>query len=666
MLRHTKNGQIYDTRAPKDKIFISPLSVCYTYLDDDITKTERPSATPYQDRADTLIYTKNGEYISKSHRNKMTIIEYRGGLLIDLAPCDSEYERSVSEYGINLPFNFMGKLDGGGWSNQFLFNSPYMSSDDSYIYAYLTKPNGKNLLLAVLSDAQGWKMDYSPYSWGHYFSNLKILSRYDKAFGEPTDKPSHIKLALMPVDDFDNALSVLSALYDAPVLTSELSGGKIGDTIMLNCFGEADTIIEASNGESRAYPYTQSYTIHCEGEVELTPQRCGKRGVGITLYGYESLRSLYEKSMDSISLEIVRNHTDGNLCEHQCWVSAMLRFLQKYAHTLAPLKKERYEALVLEELNIITEENVERATPHQTILKTPHERFGAYNVYKSCRVQELFFGITILLDAYRYFGDEKYYEYALGATNCLLDNYRGANGEILVDWGDGTSEDYTTVCAPMIPLANMTELLKGKDEAQYQKCREACDKMAHFLFLRGLHFPTEGEKSAFAEEEMEDGSISCTALCLLYYCKHIRYDEAYIKKAREILDIHESWVIKSQICQMKGSSLRWWETQWEGDADGPAICAGHAWSIWRAEADYLYYTLTGDEVYLIKAKNGFMTNLSKIQADGKTYSTYNPDRINGGGFGKPMLKIASRFASVEDCGISRYVWIRINETFLQE
>lgn len=32
-----------------------------------------------------------------------------------------------------------------------------------------------------------------------------------------------------------------------------------------------------------------------------------------------------------------------------------------------------------------------------------------------------------------------------------------------------------------------------------------------------------------------------------------------------------------------------------GDADGPAICCGHAWTIWRAEADYLYYALTGDE-----------------------------------------------------------------------
>ena len=120
---------------------------------------------------------------------------------------------------------------------------------------------------------------------------------------------------------------------------------------------------------------------------------------------------------------------------------------------------------------------------------------------------------------------------------------------------------------------------------------------------------------------------------------------------------------------MKGSTLRWWETQWEGDADGPAICAGHAWTIWRAEADYLYYELTKDEAHLKNARGGFMTNLSKIQENGASYSIYNPDEINGGGFHSRCeeikFQLAERYASVQDCGISRYVWIRINDTLLK-
>jgi hypothetical protein len=116
--------------------------------------------------------------------------------------------------------------------------------------------------------------------------------------------------------------------------------------------------------------------------------------------------------------------------------------------------------------------------------------------------------------------------------------------------------------------------------------------------------------------------------------------------------------------------LRWWETQWEGDQDGPAFCCGHAWTIWRAEADYLYYALTGDEGYLIKAKNGFGTNFAKIQKDGRSYSIYNVDDINGGGFHdrseEITFRIADKFARVTDSGISRYVWIRANDSLLKE
>ena len=56
---------------------------------------------------------------------------------------------------------------------------------------------------------------------------------------------------------------------------------------------------------------------------------------------------------------------------------------------------------------------------------------------------------------------------------------------------------------------------------------------------------------------MEDGSISCTALSLLYYCAKIERKEEYIVKAKEILDIHESWVINTPIAPMYRSSLRW-------------------------------------------------------------------------------------------------------------
>jgi len=221
----------------------------------------------------------------------------------------------------------------------------------------------------------------------------------------------------------------------------------------------------------------------------------------------------------------------------------------------------------------------------------------------------------------------------------------------------------------MIPLCDLGLFLRGRDEKRAETYLGIASKMAEYLYKRGLDFPTEGVKNPYTEEEMEDGSISCTALALLYYCKNAECREEYLKKAKEILDIHNIWIIKAPICQMHGSTLRWWETQWEGDADGPAICAGHAWTIWRAEADYLYYELTGDKEHLLKAQNGFMTNLSKIDDRGESYGIYNPDMINGGGFdGIPdeiRYRVSPKFPIRPDFGISRYVWIRMNDTFLR-
>ena len=119
-----------------------------------------------------------------------------------------------------------------------------------------------------------------------------------------------------------------------------------------------------------------------------------------------------------------------------------------------------------------------------------------------------------------------------------------------------------------------------------------------------------------SELDTETFSLYCNAAYHIYLDLSGTSPE-YMTKAKEILDVHEGWVIKTPRCQMHGSSLRWWETQWEGDADGPAICAGHGWSIWRAEADYLYYALTRDDNYRVKAENSYIyleTAMSQAEA----------------------------------------------------
>ena len=631
-----------------DKITLS-----YTLKLDDITKGEHPFGTPYVSRKGE--FDKDG--YNAETQSYITVKERADGASIFL----TTERNDLSEFGLNLPFNFMGKKNGGGWRNQYLFNSPYSSFDNKYIYCYFSNPDGKNIMLVFASDANGWKMDYSPYLGGHYFYNFKALANFDKAY-KTTGGRKKLVLELFDVTCFEQGLEKVAEVYGAPVLYYDRNGGAIGDEITIKAIGDCDRI--EINGKNYDYYGEFRYKIDIAGEILAVPYYKNKKGLDCLFYGYDNIDRLYERSMYSVTMEDIAA-TDGNLCEHQCYVAAMLRFMLKYG------RREKLEKTVRRELDIICETDIDKAVPHQTILSKAHDNFPAYNVYKSSRIQEQFFGIIILLDAYKYFKDEKYLEYAKRALDCLIENYQNGKGgfDAFVEWLQKT-EDYTTVCAPMISIVDMAVYLKEKDPEKSSYYRESASRCAKFLYDRGLNFPTEGGTADEAETEMEDGSISCTALSLLYYCAKIERVEKYIEKAKEILDIHESWVIKTPIAPMFRSSLRWWETLWEGDADGNAICAGHAWTIWRAEADYWYYYLTGDKDYLRKAYCGFMSNFAKIDIGGKSYACYQPDYITGGGRNSRCedvnFRIAKGYPKQSDSGLSRYVWIRFYETFLCE
>lgn len=654
-----RNLEICDERKPSDKIFVGgKISVCYTLKTDDITKGPKPWSTPYVDRTGEFTY--DGALVNEESGTVLSVEKYRDGLKF----VAERKNNDLSEWGLNFPFNFMSKLNGGDFSDQFLFNSPYITPDRDYMSFYLTKPNGNNLLLAVKSGGAGWKMDYSPYQGGHFFLNLKIFGSFDKAYGAG-DGSDKLEIILLPVKDYPGALETLSGIFSAPFIYPVISNGKIGDSTKIRVFGNADKIVEKRGDKEREIK--GDFVFSAEGESLLIPYYNGKKGAAATVYGYSSLVELYKKSMDAVDLSVVAK-TDGNLCEHQCWASATLRFLLNYKYTLTSKEVKTYESRVLSLLATVTEKDPLKAVPRRTILQSAFKDFPAYNIFLSRRIQEQFFGITLLLDAYEYFGNDEYLTYATGATDCLIDNYQAADGRLETNHL-GDKEDYTTVCCAMIPLVDMANFLRNIRPELSAKYARAAGKMAEYLYTRGMKFPTEGATST-TYSEMEDGSVSCTALSLLYYCKNLSRIERYVEKSKEILDLHDNWVIKTPICQMQNSTLRWWETQWEGDADGPAICCGHAWTIWRAEADYLYYALTGDEEYLIKAKNGFGTNFAKIRPDGVSYSIYNVDDINGGGFHSRsddvIFKIASKFASVTDSGISRYVWIRAIDTLLKK
>ncbi len=634
-------------------VMVDDVCVSYTLKTDDIKTQKKVECTPYVSRKE---YFDGGMYAPNT-KTRLLVQEKDGGVELFLKTDSDE----LSEFGLYLPFNFMSKLDGGDWQDQFLFNSPYASEKNEYIYAYFTSPNGRNIMMIANSPADGWKMDYSTYVGGHFFGNFKLLANFDKAYGTGSER-KELRLQLFEVADFQEGLACVEKTLGLPVTYYEKNAGRIGETVEIFVFGKADEVIS----DGRKYPVKNGVAnveLVKRGDNRFTPVYQGKKGLDCTVYAFESLEELYKASMDSVCESDLRA-TDGNLCEHQCWASAMLRYMLKYGGD------KEYESKLKKLLAIITETDEEKAKIYHdvTIFNRVQENgLPAWHIYGSRRIQEQFFGVTILLDAYKYFGDKLYLTYAVNALNTLIDCYQSEKGGFVTAHGGGEN-DYSTVCCPMIPIVDMANYFKGKDEKLAKKYRDSAAKLATHLYARGYSFPTETEYTEEATEEHEDGSISCTALALLYYSANLERNQAYIDAAIEVLNVHEAWVVKTPISQAYRSSLRWWETRWEGDKDGPALCLGHAWSIWRAEADYWAYVETGDEKRLEKALCGFYGNFAKINDKGQSFSVYQADYITGGGFlpgVKVRYEIAPKFPRQADSGLSRYAWIRAAETILK-
>ena len=187
--------ELIDGRNPLDIIFNYALpSVTYTLKTDDITTGEKSSFTPYDSRTGEFTRRGKSSWYNTDTKTSLKIKADGVGvkLFLNCKSCE------VSEWGLNLPLNFMGKKYGGGWRNQFFMNAPYITNDRKYKSFYFTKPNGNNILVVILSKANGWKMDYSPFFGGLYLYNFKLLANFDKAYGD-FERNTEMVVGIYPV-----------------------------------------------------------------------------------------------------------------------------------------------------------------------------------------------------------------------------------------------------------------------------------------------------------------------------------------------------------------------------------------------------------------------------------------------------------------------------------
>ena len=660
VIKNNDEVRFVDSRDGRCIFNQGSLSVAYTLKSEDVTKGVRYNGcSPYEDHSDPLILTSSNAnaLLSKKLKAKVELEDVENGVVVSL-DCESEL---ISELGLNLPLDFMGKTGSDHYMHQYLFSSPYRSEDERYKYCYLEKPDGNNLFVLFLSEADGWKMDYSPYVGGHYFVNLQILANFDRAYGTGSAR-TKLKIALLAVSSIEEGVNLATKMLHVPAAIYRLSYTFDG-TAKIEVVGHCDkAVVKYDNGETAVvFPENGKVTIHnaCR-KTYVIPFFGQTQGMDCSIWGYGDLDKEWEKVAEHIATSGLFP-TKDNACEGSCYVSTLLRFMLKHG------RRKEMDKIISEFMETFLTTDESKAVTRLTIFDKPQNGYPAYHEYNACRIQEQMFGITILLDAYRLYGDERYYTYAVNALNTILDTYQKEDGRIETPH-IGKMEDYSTVCCLIIPIVDMSLFVKDRDPALSERYRKAAKSLASYINNRGFHLPTEGGDTDLAEEQMEDGSISCSALSLLYYCARIEVVPEFVEMAKKILDFHETWMMKTFDCNVYRSSLRWWETRWEGDEDGPALCCGHGWTIWRAEADYWYYVITGDQKALSNALSSFTSNFAKVDKEGRERAIYQMDYITGGGFSEKdgiRYEIAPRFPRKEDRSTSYYVWIRAAETILK-
>lgn len=637
-------------------------SACYTLLSDDIkTMPHEPFEAYHTKRSSYHRVEKlsHDRTLCTDENNRIDTLYTlsEDGLIIRTETKNNE----ISEFGLNINLNFSGKK-GSDYQQQFLPTTPYTSQDGQYQYFLLTRPGGGFVTITARTKCDGWKLKYSPYSFGHFLLNLQFLASFDRVYHGSGNKK--LEVCFSYAATLQEAFHHISKEYHMPLLGNVLSGGFDGRAY-LKLYGRADTVRLQYPGGKIAFFRPDSHnlveiTTEEFGLHTVTPILDGKDGLNTTVWNGKNIQSLFDKSADAVKEPY---HPDENLCEGGCFLWELLLNMRLKGHW-------KYDAIARKELDTILCRTLP-PVPRRTIATFAQNGFAPYHIFRSNRVQEQFFGASILLEAYRLYGERDILEYAIHTLNELVEHYM-INGKV------DNGEDYTTVCCPMIPLVDMALFLKNSGDNRYITFENAASEMAEYLYKRGFDFPTEGSPCDLSGKEYEDGSISCTALGLLYYCYHVQKVKKYLDFARQVLTLHEAWTMYTPDARIYGSGFRWWETIWEGDGDGPALCAGHAWTIWKAEALYYLGILQRDDEAMLASWNGFVTNFSKTMADGSMYSCYIPDFICGGGSpeirrklkqlageqtGNPY-RITHGYPAHKDNSLSRYAWIRAAETWL--
>lgn len=554
--------------------------------------------------------------------------------------------------GLDFPFNFLDS-QGDGWENQCMPHVIYTDENHRFCYLIFYNPQAGYLSLVVEDSFAAWRIKYSKN--GHRMTGFQLLNEADDLIGGKGIISNSLHGRLFVTASLTEAYDQLASILGMAIVSYPLSGGLVGNTIPLTIHGTAESIriIGPSNTKPFQANVTQLplleegiYTIITEGShhSHTTSLTCLKKWEDYSLPAGKFYRKHFQDETGAFYRSIwsdTRSPKDGITYEGiafgdptkmvSCKTGEFGGFAGWMMIKEALRFNENQEVAQLASQRYIENWALNWSHPHAprpgSIAAFPQvfagREYGAYHVYHDFNYPQYeIFLIEQLCDYYQLTKDANILAFTeeIG-KHFVKEHIDPATGAVWCqNKPTSLKRDYSTVHTPVTGLHKLAKITTGQTS---NLLLTAAEKLADHICKRGLHFPTEGEQAT------EDGSMACSALSLLYAYHYIKPKPAYLSMAENILDKHRVLEMNGTDSKMFLSSLRFWETMYETRDWGPSINAGHAWTIWTAEAKLLYAEITGNFTALKEAYGAFIATLNKFEDSGGIRCCYTPDLIPG-------------------------------------
>jgi hypothetical protein len=601
-------------------------------------------------------YDKDG--IGLSSCSGATTLQYR--LLQDRIGIHLEIPPGAGpRAGVEMDLNLLD-LPGDPWK-QCMPVTIYTQPDASYAYFIFMTSTGRCMAFTVQNDFAAWRIKYNYF--GHKMRGFQILSQADDVITGGRPPLCAVETLDMGISfgSYEECMQSISGMLGIAPVCFDISGGLPGTRIPLRFLGDpAQKTLIPPDGAALDLAGNGIVLDKCGLYQIVTLSAQGREHTG---------RILCQENWEAIFDKV--NQFYAKHFQHGC--GAFFRVIWK--DTLSPEKGTTFEGVAFGDPEKIAScrsgefggyaaqammancllyghkekllssidryfnwiLNRDRKAPLPgTVYRCPHtymgRRYGAYHLWHEINYpQHEAFLLEQLADYYQLTGKAAILEDLTGLCRHFINEHTDNEGRVFCqNTANSHQSDYSTVGIPITALIRAAQTVTEPDDKK--AFTDAAEKLADFVCKRGLDFPTEGDPCT------EDGSMACSVITLLRAYRDIAPKPAYMETAKTILEHHRMLEMCSSDCRINGSSLRFWETQYETRDWGPSINAGHGWTIWTAEAKALMADECGDIDLLCESYNGFISNIAKVEENGGMPSCYTPDMIPGTPHGQAMYE----------------------------